>query len=106
MLSIPNSLNEAIRDFNGSPKQNYDLVISQIKDFVPICGGKNCRYKIKLYGQNVLFYPILLHRQTHSICENDQCERSVSDYSHSVCYRHADIYHPLEYACHHVNCNK
>lgn len=106
MISLPVELNEAIRDLaEGTPKENYNRVLSQISAFVPVCGGVNCRYRIRLFGQNTFFYPTL-HRQTHAICDVDNCGRNVSDYSHRVCYKHANIYHPVEYACHHSNCRR
>ena len=106
MLTLTPNLNEHIRDMSqGIPRDNYDCVISQIKDyFTPVCNRTNCRYKIKLYGKNLHFYPTLLHRQTYKICSSDKCRRNVSDYSHSVCYKHTDVYHQAEYAYHHTTC--
>jgi hypothetical protein len=104
MLSLPSSLCEKIRDMNGTPRQNYTRVVHCLKHFyTPVCGGVNCRYRIRLYGMNVP-PTYLLHRQTHSFCDVDGCMNAVSLYEHRVCYQHADIYHPVEHAYHHSHC--
>lgn len=108
MLSLPASLNKAVRDLTERSKSrnNYKSVLSEIKHFIPVCGDINCRYKIRLYGQNIFVYPPLLHRQSHEFCRVNNCGRNVSYNSHSVCYKHADIYHPVEYFYHHSFCNQ
>jgi hypothetical protein len=105
MLSLPPQLCETIRNMNGTPRQNYNIVVQCLKNFyTPVCGGQNCKYRIRLYGMNVP-PPYLLHRQTHSVCHVYGCMNAVSLYEHRVCFRHADIYHPVEYAYHHFHCS-
>jgi hypothetical protein len=105
MLSLPPQLCETIRNMNGTPRQNYNTVVQCLKNFyTPVCSGENCKYRIRLYGMNVP-PPYLLHRQTHSVCHVYGCMNAVSLYEHRVCFRHADIYHPVEYAYHHFHCS-
>ena len=105
MLSLPPQLCETIRNMNGTPRHNYNIVVQCLKNFyTPVCGGQNCKYRIRLYGMNVP-PPYLLHRQTHSICHVYGCMNAVSLYEHRVCFRHADIYHTVEYAYHHFHCS-
>jgi hypothetical protein len=110
MLSLPPPLCEKIRDMNGTPRENYSHIVKYLKRFyIPVCGGENCRYRIRLYGMNIPSPPYPVPRQTHSLCEQSLrdvgvCMNTVSLYEHRVCFRHADIYHPVEYAYHHFHC--
>lgn len=93
---------ENIRDFAfGTPRQNYNQVIQELRDRHPVCDMRNCRYKQTFTTS----YLPLLHRSTHASCTIIGCENGLSDYSHNVCHKCAtENEFPVEFEYFHRAC--
>lgn len=79
---------------------NYNKVLQQLLTIygIPLC-GKSCRFKATI---GYVHLPLLI-RQKEKKCI--KCNNYISNYSHKVCYRHANFEeYYREFIFHHTFC--
>jgi len=91
-------------EYLEDPKLNYDNLVRYLKQVFKGSCSSSCRFRHMFVYHGRVYYTIPIIRQTHALCQNQNCYNPISCYSHAYCV-HCAPENSIEYLYHHSRCH-